>query len=328
MASERIRYFDIAKGILIILLVFAHFRSAIARMPFESPYFEYVYGWNNIFTCFYMPAFFLISGYCSNFKKQSRAFFNSLLKSLLLPIITLSLLTTIVTSLIYHENILNNIVKSISWGFGLWFLWAILWGKIIVYIIERIKINGGGKLFISFLLLVLGVFLYQFNVGPEVLYYKHALVASFWIYVGVYLRANPDLYEKSLKISWVLYPLVAVVTFFKQYAFVAGIGLSLPSIPIHLVYSFFGSMFLLAVCRKIGQCDWLEFWGKNSLVVYALHFMPLLYFANLLWEAISPKAPIIFIGYFLVLYTIEYIICWLIMKLFQYKPFIWLIGKF
>lgn len=146
MASERIRYFDIAKGILIILVVFAHFRSAVARLPYDSPYFDFVYGWNNIFTCFYMPAFFLISGYCSNFKKQSSVFFRSLLKSLLLPIITLSLLTTIVTSLIYHENILNSIVKSISWGFGLWFLWAILWGKIFVYIIERIKINGGGQI--------------------------------------------------------------------------------------------------------------------------------------------------------------------------------------
>lgn len=125
-----------------------------------------------------------------------------------------------------------------------------------------------------------------------------------------------------------MYPFVAVASFFKQYAFVAGVGLSLFSIPIHLVYAYFGTMFLLIVCKKIDHCDWLEFWGKNSFVVYALHFVPLLFFANLLWEAISPKAPIIFIGYFLVLYTIEYIICWLIMKLFQYKPFVWLIGKY
>lgn len=328
MASERIRYFDIAKGILIILLVFAHFRSAVIRMPYESPYFEYVYGWNNIFTCFYMPAFFVISGYCSNFKKQASVFFKSLLKSLLLPIVTLLLLTSIVTSLIYHENVLHNIVAKITLEPGLWFLWAIIWGKIFVYIIERIKINGGGKLCVSFLLLVLGVFLYQFNVGPEVVYYKHALVASFWIYVGVYLRANPDLYEKSLKISWIMYPFVALASFFKQYAFVAGVGLSLFSIPIHLVYAYFGTMFLLIVCRMIGKCDWLEFWGKNSLVVYGLHFVPLLYFANLLWEVISPESPIIFIGYFIVLYSIEYIICWLIMKLFQFKPFVWLIGNF
>jgi hypothetical protein len=92
---------------------------------------------------------FLYAGILSDFglllklQEAVKCFFRSLLKLLLLPIITLSLLTTIVTSLIYHENILNYIVKSISWGFGLWFLWAILWGKIFVYIIERIKLNGG-----------------------------------------------------------------------------------------------------------------------------------------------------------------------------------------
>lgn len=146
MASERIRYFDVAKGILIILLVFAHFRSAVARMPYESPYFEWVYGWNNIFTCFYMPAFFMISGYCSNFKKPANIFFPSLLKSLLLPIITLSLLTVTASALIYHDNLLNKIAESVIKGFGLWFLWALLWGKSIVYLIEKIKISGGGQI--------------------------------------------------------------------------------------------------------------------------------------------------------------------------------------
>ncbi len=144
MPKERIKYFDIAKGILIILLVFAHFRSAVARMPFESPYFEYVYGWNNIFTCFYMPAFFIVSGYCSNFNKNAGVYFSSLLKSLLLPIITLSFLTTTVSSLIDHENVFSSIAACASREFGLWFLWALLWGKIIVYFVERIKLNGGG----------------------------------------------------------------------------------------------------------------------------------------------------------------------------------------
>lgn len=328
MASERIRYFDVAKGILIILLVFAHFRSAVNRLPYDSPYFEYVYGWNNIFTCFYMPAFFVISGYCSNFKKQAGVFSISLLKSLLLPNITLSLLAVISTSLINHDYVINSILASFSGGFGLWFLWALLWGKIIVYLVEKIKISGGGKLCISLILLVLGVTLHQLKLGPDIFYYKHALVASFWIYVGVYLRANPYVYDKSLKISWMLYPLVAVATFFFKSAFVLGVLPSLFSIPVHLVYAYVGSLFLLAVCKKIEKCNWLEYWGNNSLVVYGLHFVPLLFFANLLFAAIRPESPVTFIAYFIVLYTIEYSICWLLMKLFQLKPFTWMIGKF
>ena len=41
--SHRISYLDVAKGALIILLVFAHFRSALNRTDFKNDYFEYVY---------------------------------------------------------------------------------------------------------------------------------------------------------------------------------------------------------------------------------------------------------------------------------------------
>ena len=144
MKMDRIRYFDLAKGILIILLVFAHFRSAVIRLPFDSPYFGYVYGWNNIFTCFYMPAFFLISGYCSNFEKPVGVFFKAQLKSLLLPIVTLSLLAVTANALIYHEDLWGEIVISILHGGEFWFLWALLLGKIMVYLLERPGFIGGG----------------------------------------------------------------------------------------------------------------------------------------------------------------------------------------
>ncbi len=331
MASERIRYFDVAKGILIILLVFAHFKSAVIRIPYESPYFEYVYGWNNIFTCFYMPAFFVISGYCSNFKKTAKFFISSLLKSLLLPIITLSLLVVIGTSLIYHQDLLLNLKQCVFHGGEFWFLWALFLGKAIVYIVENNKfISWGGQksVIITFLLLVIGVALNQYKVGGNLFYYKHALIASFWIAVGAFLHTHPLLYEKSLKWSFYAYPVVAVASFFKTSDIVAGIYISMLTIPVHLFYSFFGTAFLLAICKKIGSCNWLEFWGKNSLIVYALHFVPLLFFANYLWELFHPETVWIFICYFMALYAIEYSICWLLMKLFQIKPFSWLAGKF
>lgn len=86
VVGGRIHYLDIAKGILIILLVFAHFKSAMAKMPFENEYFIFVHGWTNVFICFYMPAFFLISGYCSNFDKGFSKFITSVAKTLFLPV--------------------------------------------------------------------------------------------------------------------------------------------------------------------------------------------------------------------------------------------------
>ena len=79
--TSRILYLDITKGMLIIMLVFAHFRSASIRFDYQNADFSYIYGWNNIFTCFYMPAFFVISGFLSNLKKISSYSFIRFLKS-------------------------------------------------------------------------------------------------------------------------------------------------------------------------------------------------------------------------------------------------------
>ena len=101
------------KGALIILLVFAHFRSALNRTDFKNDYFEYVYGWNSIFTCFYMPAFFLISGYCSNFRKDPKTFLKSLLKSLVLPLFALSLVNdTMYALMVTHQDISTTLLKT------------------------------------------------------------------------------------------------------------------------------------------------------------------------------------------------------------------------
>lgn len=128
--SHRISYLDVVKGALIILLVFAHFRSALNRTDFKNDYFEYVYGWNSIFTCFYMPAFFLISGYCSNFRKDPKTFLKSLLKSLVLPLFALSLVNdTMYALMVTHQDISTTLLKTIKSGGTLWFIQALVIAK-------------------------------------------------------------------------------------------------------------------------------------------------------------------------------------------------------
>ena len=148
--GKRIAYLDIVKGILIILLVFAHFRSAVNRMPFNSPYFSMVYGWNSIFTCFYMPAFFIISGYCTNFSKPIGEFIKSLVKILLLPFISFTIINQAAMALIEGNSFLDQMWHNILEGGGLWFLQAMIVAKLIFYVLKKLKLsaslNGVGYL--------------------------------------------------------------------------------------------------------------------------------------------------------------------------------------
>lgn len=326
MEKKRVAYFDVAKGILILLLVFAHFRSAVARVPFESEYFSWVYVWNRIFTCFYMPAFFFISGYCSNFKKSPRDFFVSLAKNLLLPLVTLNVIDVMLSSAVNQQNILSNLYTSFTHSGGLWFLNALLIGKVINYLIEKVpKYIGGGVL----LLLITGIALNQYGIGHNVFYYQHGLVASFWVGIGKIFRERSDWYELCMKWSLYLYPIVVVATFIRPVAFVGTeriFGFS--SLPFHIFYSLVGTFFLLNICRRIGESKAFEYWGKHSIVVYALHFTPLLFLTKTLWTMIMPDNGFMFLLFFILLYVLEYSICWLFMKLFEYNPFCYLIGKF
>lgn len=314
---------------LIILLVFAHFSSALNRTDFENDYFKYVYGWNSIFTCFYMPAFFLISGYCSNFKKDLTTFLKSLFKSLVLPLFALSLVNdTSYALMVTHQDLPTALLEAIKSGGTLWFIQALIIAKVICYIIQKATDSRIIMLIVMLVLLTAGVALHQLNIGSNPFYYQHGLVASFFVALGFYLKESPSIYEKALKYSLYAYPLLSLINFWYSPNITAYLSVSLKVLPLFLILSVCGTLFLMAVCKKIKECSFLEFWGQNSLVVYALHFAPPVFFFSLFYTWIQPTSIMPFIGFVILLLTTEYVLCFLLMKLFQYKLFKWLLGRY
>lgn len=327
--AHRIKYLDIAKGILIIMLVFAHFRTGVNKADFEDDHFKYVYGWNSIFTCFYMPAFFLISGYCSNFKKDFKTFLNSLFKSLVLPLFALSLINDAAMALIVnHQDLYPVLTETLKSGGTLWFIQALIIAKVVCYVIQKITDVRTVMLVITFVLLMVGVALNQFNLGGNPFYYQHGLVASFFVALGLFFKENQSIYEKALRYCLYSYPLLGLINFWRSPNITAYLSVSLKNLPLFIVLSVCGTLFLIAVCKKIKECGTLEFWGRNSLVVYALHLAPLLYFFKLYYFWLRPTSSTSFIGFVVILYLTEYTICYLTIHLFRLKPFKWLLGRY
>ena len=168
----------------------------------------------------------------------------------------------------------------------------------------------------------------QFILARNPFYYQHGLVASFFVALGLFLKENQSIYEKALKYCLYSYPLLALINFWRSPNITASLSVSLKTIPLFLILSVCGTLFLIVICKKIKKCSFLEFWGQNSLVVYALHFAPLVYFFKLFYAWIQPISILSFVGALLLLLTTEYMLCCLLMKLFQYKPFKWLLGRY
>lgn len=66
---ERIHYIDIAKGILIICVVITH-TPAFAK-TYGVDGFQWLESLRPLFNSYFMPAFFCITGFCTNFGKGS-----------------------------------------------------------------------------------------------------------------------------------------------------------------------------------------------------------------------------------------------------------------
>ena len=96
-SSKRIEWLDIAKGIGIFLVVYAHARA---------PYSSYIYN-------FHMPFFFLISGILYKSGGNLKQYIFKKIKTLYIPFVGWNLIFIVGKSLIRHENISpGNISES------------------------------------------------------------------------------------------------------------------------------------------------------------------------------------------------------------------------
>lgn len=96
--SKRVEYLDIAKGLGIILVVWAH-----AKGPFSG----YIYQ-------FHMPLFFLISGYLFNARNSFRQFLTGKVKSIYIPFVMWNLLAVGIKTVLNSNNWEANAKQSLE----------------------------------------------------------------------------------------------------------------------------------------------------------------------------------------------------------------------
>lgn len=276
---ERLDYIDVAKGIGIILVVIAHHLLGA----------EMIRGYIN---SFHMPLFFIISGYLYAHKKEWNRPLKSIVikkaKSLLYPYLTFGIII-IVWHFVYYDIIFKNSVPE--WGtikvviyflstygyHALWFLPCLFLSSIIYIIIRKHRIHHFVCLPIS-VLISLPFINDFFNSNDFTQYIYRLFIAVTFIYFGNLLY---DLCKKE-KIVYFL-------------AFIISLSLSIASVICYIFFSdhfpivniavgnignclFFylfalsNSVSILFICeRLIRQNAFLSFWGKNSLIVMAIH---------------------------------------------------------
>ena len=204
MQKERKPWIDIAKGILILLVNLAHV-SYFAHDFVGTDRFDAVGEVAFLFVPWYMPAFFMITGYCSSFDMPFRTFACRNFKALIVPsvligVFMLSWLNAFLSpSGLSYQNFLQQDYVNILLTCGPWFLTALFLAKMALYgVLHYLHCRNRWRFLLLMALMLLAASLYNKNVVPNLWYFEHALLLLPFMFAGVMLRHHkPERSEKT-----------------------------------------------------------------------------------------------------------------------------------
>ena len=292
----RLHWIDSLKGIGIMLVVLAHHSLPIALDTY-------------IFS-FHMPLFFFISGFLFDFSKYADSasnFVNTRFKSLMIPYFCFAIITCIfyflldqlytpgITSIKFFENTLLHGASHIISGFGLavsynpplWFLTCLFVTELLFYGLAKRYCAEPHKL--VFWLIAAGTigYLYSIYVPFRILWnFDVALVAIVFYGAGNLFRRFIEA-KKEFSITgrfsraenFIFIPFILLNLLYLGYLLefptenkVNMNVMQYGNFFLFYLLAFSGIFTLVYIFKRTGRSEVLEYYGRNSLIILALHF--------------------------------------------------------
>lgn len=148
MGKQRLHYIDIIKGMCVILVVVRHAPFVLGFA--DNPYMD-IFFLKNFFIPFFMAAFFMVTGYCSNFDEPFKPFLWKNIKGILLPAFCLYYLNRWLENfdaILYADNstwltlshwLSPGLRTFIVEGGHYWFLSALFLAKTAMWSLKHVK---------------------------------------------------------------------------------------------------------------------------------------------------------------------------------------------
>lgn len=275
--KQRDHTIDIAKGLLIFFVVWFHMKTILGgSCGLEHPMFNVLHMAYKGYSIFFMPAFFFITGYCSNFDKTFKDFLMSNIKGILIPMVVLNVIPCLLS---FSIEGLWYLVTWGNWLYGLsfWFLPVLFVAKMMFWSIARL-IQGKWLMLSVLLVCFAGAILFvQFDLLPNYWYWKSALAYVFFLGIG-YLFKHEVSVEKQvdwMQIGTCIYVVIlGFVLWLDLPVWYLGLVLSctFTQMPLFLVAATTGTLAVLYIARLISNSIVLEYLGRASLVIYCGHW--------------------------------------------------------
>ena len=351
--KTRIEWIDVCKGILILLMVWGHIPNISERHGIDVTYMNEFLALTPYYICWFMQAFFILTGFTTNFNIRGGDFVKKQIKTLIVPWFCFSLFSRIFYVLYSGEGLFYNI-DGINYFFLIedyWFLSALFFSKITLFVLKKTIQSEMIICFILICMMIVGFLsIVMFNNAPNpyhyynYLHFKDFLCMAFFIWIGTLLKRYYVYHSIFFKISAAFFVMMFVFRSYLNYL-LCFIGIeysilnpvvishyanidTLYQLPVYIFYVITGSFTMFYFVQNIKPLSLLSYFGKNSLVVYCAHFVFLCIFIDLIYLFLIPNSCFSSLGFLLSVLSLTLLSCSLIIKLLSYKPFSYILGKF
>lgn len=272
--SKRLSWIDVMKGVGMLLVIFGH-----ASLPNEVR--KYIYS-------FHMPLFFCISGYLFNIKKYDgfNQFLKSKAKSLLIPYIFLSVLNYcyyFILKILAHK--FNEIslkpligvlvgIRDTEWTMcngTMWFVLALFFCEIILFYIVKLLKDRDVHILISLLVFAVIGFFYNSFINIKLPFSIDEVFVSI-TFVGLgYIIKKRDLVSKFNSKIYIILFITLNFVFQIINTQVNLFDLECGNYIYFYISAISGIMMVMIICKNINKSKFLEFIGKNTLLLLSIH---------------------------------------------------------
>ena len=277
--SNRIVYFDLAKGLCIILVVLFHFQEHYGISLPTDRYFNIVR----------MPFYFFLSGFFFKTYSGFTYFLRRKTDRLLIPFIFFYLTTSVILPMIAarYMGILfstgsewTNIYAFLTYNsypnYPLWFLWALMIVNVIFYLIVMLC-KQSPKATMGIICLLCTVLLGRFSELHLPASLNEAIDGLWFFFLGYFLTPLilPRSKDKCQRYSSLLTLSLEKVGIVVLFIFIFLGSISSGHLCLLMLQRYVGGacgiLSLIYICKKIGYLPYVSYVGRFSIIILVTH---------------------------------------------------------
>lgn len=263
MQPGRIQYFDLAKGICILLVVWFHLKGLHGLQTCVDPYLSAIR----------MPLYFFLSGFFFKTYDGFAAFLRKKTHKLLIPFAFFYLTTSVLMPILAHRFLGMTFNTGQDWhllyafltyndfpNIPLWFLWALFLLNV-TFFVMRSHVRSDWQL--AALSLVMSIVLGSLLLLPASL--SKAMDGMMFFCLGYLCRRHDAVERLNLRLA-----LPASAALFLL------LGLAAPTLPVlsvvyRYLFSAVGVLTLISLCRIVGHLPYVSYVGRYSIMLLVTH---------------------------------------------------------